>query len=133
MGKKINYLLDTNVLIRFLVGDNSKQLAQAKNWFERAEEGEYKIIVSSIVIAETCFVLESFYQVTRQEIADKLQVFLGQRWLRIPNRQVLLALWPHYLKDFHFVDSYLMSQAKISNSNILTFDIKLKKLKENLK
>jgi len=127
MGRKISYLLDTNVLVRFLVGDNPQQLAQAKEWFGQAQEGRHRITISSLIVAESCFVLESFYHIARVEIVEKLQVFLGQRWLNIPRRKILLGVWPYYLKNFHFVDAYLVSRAKIEKTKILTFDVKLKK------
>lgn len=87
-------ILDTYVILRFLVGDDRGQFEKAQRWFREAEEGERDIGVSTIVIAEACFVLESFYQKSREDIADAMEVFLSQRWLQVEERDVLINLWP---------------------------------------
>ena len=53
-------ILDTNVLLRFLVGDNKQQHQEAERWFKEAEQRKRKIVLVPLVVAETCFVLESF-------------------------------------------------------------------------
>lgn len=120
-------ILDTNVLLRFLVGDNAKQSQEAQGWFREAEQRKRKIVVAPIVIAETCFVLESFYKKRREEIANTLEVFIAQKWLHIDQRNVLLNVWPWYKKGLHFVDSFLLAWACIYKGTILTFDQSLLK------
>lgn len=125
MGKK--EIIDTNVLVRFLVGDNKSQQKQAEKWFQEAEQGKRKIIITPLVIAETCFVLESFYKKKRQEVTEALEILISQRWLGVKDRRVLLGLWPWYLKNMHFIDSFLLSWAKIKDADILTFDRQIQK------
>lgn len=120
-------VVDTNVLIRFLVGDNKVQQRQAKEWFSQAQRGTKKLTIKILVVAETCFVLESFYKKKRGEIADAFEVVLAQKWLNIDERDVLLSLWSWYREGFHFVDSYLLAWVKNNNSRIITFDKKLQK------
>lgn len=120
-------ILDTNVLLRFLVGDNEKQQKEAQRWLREAEERKRKIVVAPLVIAETCFVLESFYKKQRIEIAEALEVFLAQRWLEVNQREVLLLLWPWYRKGLHFVDSFLLAWTQVHIGDILTFDRSLSK------
>ena len=120
-------ILDTNVLLRFLVGDNKQQHQEAERWFKEAEQRKRKIVLVPLVVAETCFVLESFYKKQRKEIAEALEVFLAQRWLEIEERTTLLSLWVWYSKGLRFVDSFLLAWAKIHEGNILTFDQSLSK------
>lgn len=120
-------ILDTNVLLRFLVGDNAAQQKRAEHWLKEAADGKRIIIVSAIVIAEACFVLESFYRHSRGEIADALEVFLAERWLHVEDRDILLGIWPWYRQGAHFVDSFLCAKAQTENAEILTFDKKLSK------
>ena len=115
-------VLDTNVLLRFLVGDVAKQHRQAEDWFKEAEIGKRSIVVLPIVVAETSFVLEKFYRKSRTEIADALEIFLSQRWLEIPDRDILLALWAKYRKGLHFVDSFLWAWSQENRGKVLTFD-----------
>lgn len=120
-------IVDTNVILRFLVGDNKSQQKKARVWFEEAEQGKRKLLIKPLVIAEACFVLESFYKKDRSEIADSFEVFLSQKWFSIDERRSLRSLWSWYRKNFHFVDSFLLACAKNSKSKILSFDKKLLK------
>lgn len=119
-------ILDTNVLVRFFVGDNTTQRTEAEQWFKEAERGTRSIVITPIVIAETSFVLESFYKQRRNSIADALEVMIGQRWLRVEERNVLLRTLSHYRKGLHFVDSYLRAWTTVHGGDILTFDKDLK-------
>jgi predicted nucleic acid-binding protein len=120
-------ILDTNVLLRFLVGDHIKHQLQARKWFKEAEQGKRTIVVKPLVIAETCFVLESFYQHPRKVIADTLKVFLSQKWLKVNERPIMLDLWTHYTQGHHFVDSYLLAWIYHHQAGLLSFDQKLLK------
>ncbi len=121
------FIVDTNVILRFLVGDQPDQLKQAQTWFKSARQGEWQLQISPLVVAECCFVLESFYHIKREQIAQKMSVLLGQRWLQVQERAVLTNLWDKYLAGLHFVDSYLLAWAKVHQQQVLSFDEKLKK------
>jgi len=118
-------VVDTNVLLRFFVGDEELQQKQASSLFSQAQKGKRKLVIKSLVVEETCFVLESFYKKQRNEIADVFEVFLAQSWLVIEEREILLKLWFWYKTGLHFVDSYLLSWAKNTTSLIISFDKKL--------
>ncbi len=122
-------VLDTNILIRFLRKDNLQQYEKAVEWFKQAQMGKRTIIIKVLVIAETCFVLESFYKMERSIIAQALEILVSQRWLKVQNRAELLQALPRYIKGFHFVDSFLLAWSTIHKEEILTFDKKL--LKQN--
>ncbi len=116
------FLLDTNVILRFLVTEDTAQRQKAIEWFTEAEAGDRSIIVTPLVVAETSFVLESYYKVERSVIADQLEVFVSQRWLEVEERQILQGLWSDYRKGMHFVDSYLRARALFDERKLLTFD-----------
>lgn len=120
-------ILDTNVLVRFLVKDHAAHYRQAAQWFREAEEGKRDIIVTPLVIAETSFVLESFYKLKRSDIAHALEIFVSQRWLDVTNRDVVVSLWRYYRIGLHFVDSYLKAWCELNDCDMLTFDKELKK------
>jgi predicted nucleic-acid-binding protein len=126
MNQPSQTIVDTNIILRFLVKDQPQQFNQAKKWFRLAQKGRINLFIVPLVIAECCFVLESFYKVDRDEIAQKFQVLLGQRWLRVNQRLVLQNLWPFYQQGFHFVDSYLLSWNQVYQQKILTFDERMK-------
>lgn len=123
----MKHLVDTNVLVRFLVKDNLQLFEQSKKWFKEAETGKRKLYISVVVIAEASYVLESVYKRNRVDIARVLEAFLEQTWFEVENREVLLSLWDDYSSGLHFVDSYLLAWSKINECCILTFDRQLSK------
>lgn len=127
MGTKVKEIVDTNIILRLLVGDDKELQTKAVSYFKEAESGKRKLVIIPLVVAEVCFVLESFYKKTREDIVDKLQVFLAARWLSVEERNSLLNTLPFYKKGFHFVDSFLISWVKNNGGSLLTFDKKLSK------
>lgn len=122
---KHSYLVDTNIILRFLLEDNLPQQKQVARWFRKAEQNKLNLYIKPIVVAESCYVLESYYKMSRQKIGTAFEVLLSQRWLHVEQRNVLLALWPWYIRGFHFVDSYLQTIAQIEDMKVLTFDKKI--------
>lgn len=123
----VTFLLDTNVLLRAVVADHPAQFAQAKRLFSAAKQGEIQLLVTPVVIAEACFVLESFYKKSVAEIADTMEVFLSADWLLIKQREALQGMWDFYRRKMHFVDSYLLALAKQNSYQLATFDLALSK------
>src|SRR3989338_8381595 len=119
--------LDTNVLVRFLVNDHKDHHAQSEKIFSVAEQGKLIIIVPALVVAETAFVLQSFYKQSCADIAAVLETFLSQRWFRVDEHSLLLSTLAWYGQGTHFVDAYLRAFAKEQKCGILTFDKKLAK------
>lgn len=123
----MSYILDTNVIVRYVVGDNKEHQKQAMRWFSEAEKGRIIIQIFPVVIAETVYVLQSWYRQPREKISDVMEVFLSQRWLDVHDRDALLVLWEYYRAGTHFIDSYLIALSQAEGVTALTFDKKLKK------
>lgn len=60
--------LDTNVLVRLLVGDDADQFAKAVAVLERATDAEEPCLLSDAVLCETAWVLASRYGAGHAEI-----------------------------------------------------------------
>ena len=120
-------VLDTNVLLRFFVGDHPAHLVLAKDIFQGAQKGRCSLVILPIIVAETVFVLDSFYKKSPHEIADVFEVFLSQRWLDVLERDILLSAIDRYRLGEHFVDCYLAAWAQYEDTDPVTFDTKLKK------
>jgi predicted nucleic acid-binding protein len=73
----LSAFLDTNVLIRHLTGDPPEQARQATAFLAQADE----LLVADLIVAEVVFVLESFYEVARERVAEPyLSLGPGQQW-----------------------------------------------------
>lgn len=131
MAKKTE-LIDTNILVRFLTGDNPEQAKKVNKAFREAEKGLRTFILKPLIVAETCYVLESSYKKTRVDVCEAFNKILTQKWLIVYEREELLFTISKYLKGIHFVDAYLTASASMSEIGIFTFDKKLKKETELL-
>lgn len=56
------FLVDTNILVRFIVEDDQSKSNSFSNIVSKVDDGEISLIVPTIVIAECCRLLKSFYQ-----------------------------------------------------------------------
>lgn len=124
-------LIDTNIILRFIVGDNEQQKIEARKIFQSAQSGKIRLLLKVVVVAEVTYVLESFYKINREEISSKLETLLSQKWLKVEDRKGLLGMWTNYRNKLHFVDSYLLSSAKENKYKIMTFDKEIEKLEAN--
>ena len=68
--------LDTNVLVRFLVKDDKQQAQAVYRRFKQAEAKKEVLFIPVLVVLETVWVLESVYEVMRQEILDSIDQLL---------------------------------------------------------
>ena len=61
--------VDTNVLVRHLVGEPAEMAARASAYL--ASESE--LLVVDLVVAETVYVLESFYETPRAQVVAQIE------------------------------------------------------------
>ena len=65
-------IVDVNVLIRFLVQDEPKQSAAVTRLMSDAQSGAYELLLDSVIVAETAYVLLSGYKRARIDVANSL-------------------------------------------------------------
>ncbi|MBM3334420.1 type II toxin-antitoxin system VapC family toxin [Candidatus Sumerlaeota bacterium] len=65
--------LDTNVIVRFLVRDDEKQAQAVYARFRQAEAARERLFVPLLVVLETIWVLESAYDLSRDDILDAFE------------------------------------------------------------
>lgn len=117
------YLVDTNILLRFLSGEPATPAQAARKLFARAAAGDIALDISPVIVAETLDTLISFYGVERQDAAEKLSLLLQQHGIRLRDAsQVLAAL--DRLKNAHigFADAFLAAGAEEENVPVASFD-----------
>ena len=99
--------LDTNILLRYLTRDDEPKAQRALNLLMRVEQGEEKVITSSLVIFETVFTLQSFYKVPRQRIKELILSIISLRGLHLPAKNVYYQAFDLYVtKNISFADAY---------------------------
>jgi len=87
---KRTIFIDTNVLLRFLLGDHPTLSHKARSLFLKAQRGAVDIYLDEVVIAEAVWTLSSFYKSKKEEIADKLETLISQDWIVNPRKKLIL-------------------------------------------
>ena len=77
--------IDTNVLVRFLVGDDPDQEARAASFLAQASARGEELFVAQIVVCELVWVLSYAYGKSRSEITAGLEALLRARQLTFDN------------------------------------------------
>ena len=113
-------LVDTNVVLRYLLRDNEEQAQIAK---ELIEGGAFLL---PEVLMETSHVLRSFYEVDRQNIATQLLIVLD--WVEMERKAVMIRAVEIFAKTkLDFVDCILVAYHELENVEVFSFDKKLNK------
>ena len=119
----LRYLVDTNVLLRFLSGQPVKQAKAARRLFEAAAAGEATLEVSPVIVAETLYTLISFYEVERGVAADKVLALLRHRGVKVRDAdQVFGALKRLQSANVGFADAFLAAGAAEQGIPVASFD-----------
>ena len=116
--------IDTNLFLRYFTRDDEKKAEDVLKLLKRVERNEEQVITSPLVIFETVFTLETYYEVPREEIKNLLQPILNLRGLRLDFQDIFesaLELYPR--RKISFADAFnacFMQQAGIKE--IYSFD-----------
>ncbi len=125
------YLLDTNILLRFLLADHDELSPKAARLFQRAADRECLLILTDLVIAEAVWVLTSFYRLERKPVADSLAKLIVRAGVHCPDLDpVLDALTRFKTTNCDFYDCYLAAQAVAFGVGIASFDKDFSKFKD---
>ena len=112
--------LDTNVLIRHLTGEPAPMARRATTFLRE----ESTLFLADLVVAETIYVLESFYEAPRQQIADIVRSLLALASIVVADRAVLLRAVAVYEVDrLDFAEAYLVACAESTGvGRVASFD-----------
>jgi len=123
--KKI--ILDTNVLISFLTDRDLAQQEKAEEIFAQAAALRTEILCQQEVISEFVYVMNSVYQVSKNEIRSMLLDFADMPGIEIVSGldlAIVSQLWPAQISDYG--DAVIASLCKKTrDSAVATFDRKL--------
>jgi len=117
-------VIDTNLLVRYLINDDQKKAEAVDNLLDRAAKGEVRIIVPSVVIAELVWVLESFYQLKAGAILELAEAIINTSGLDVTDKSTIIsALRLYKSKNIDFIDAWIIEFAKERGvKTIYTFD-----------
>ena len=119
-SEAVTAFVDTNVLVRHLTGDPPAQAARATRYLHQADE----LLLPDLILAEVAYVLESFYETPRAQVAETLRAVLAFLAIRVVDDELLLRTVEVY--DGHrlyLADAYLVASAERTGvGEVVSFD-----------
>lgn len=126
-------IIDTNVLLRFLLKNVPHQAEEARKVFKQAEKGEIKLIIPQIVIFEIIFQLIKLYKFEKNKVIEAIKIILNTDYFEIQDNEVFQeALKKFKLANISFANCFIASYSEKQKGEVFTFDKKLIKLSKKL-
>lgn len=112
--------VDTNVLIRHLTGDPPAQAERATRFLQQADE----LLLPDLIVAEIAYVLESFYEAPRAQVAETLRAVVAFPAIRVVDDELLLRTVELYeAHRLDFADAYLVASSERTGvEEVVSFD-----------
>lgn len=112
--------IDTNIIVRHLTGDPADMAARATAFLESASG----LLLTDLVLAETVYVLESFYHVPHAKVAEAMRSLIAFKAVITVDPALLLrALEVYEVDRLDFAEAYLVASAESSAVNtIVSYD-----------
>ena len=114
--------LDTDVIIRFLTGDDPEKQAAVTALFEQVEQGLLTVQAPDTVIADAVYVLSSprLYHLARHDIQEMLATLVRLPQFQVQNRwSVLRALELYASTKLDFGDTLIIASMEQQGSHLL--------------
>ena len=117
--------VDTNVVVRYLTGDDPDQTARVRDAIEAKQ-----VYVPTTVLLETEWVLRRTYGYAANEIVGVLRALAGLPQVRVENAALLAGALEHAERGMDFADALHLGAAAQCDA-MLTFDRRFIRLARN--
>lgn len=121
--------VDANVLIRLITEEPPDLYQRALRLFRRAEQGEVSLRILPIVIAESIWVLSSFYRYSRFEIREALLPLIAASGVVSEETEAAIAAIDVMAEaNVDFLDAFLAETARRQGGTVVSFDRDFRRL-----
>ena len=112
--------VDANVLVRHLTGDPHAMAERAT----AVLAAEPELYLADLIVAETIYVLESFYKAPREQIAEAMRSLLAMRsMITVDPASLLRAIEVYEVDRLDFAEAYLVACAESTGiGRVASFD-----------
>ena len=119
-------VVDTNVILRYLLQDNEELSSKAIEIIDNNE-----IFIPTEVIFEVSYVLKKVYNVEKDKIFETIKLLLDIENIKFKNKKTIEVAFKIYSeKNLDIVDCILYAYNKVEKFEIKSFDKKLCKILE---
>jgi predicted nucleic acid-binding protein len=122
----VSAFVDTNVLVRHLTGYPVDMAARATAYLR----SEAELLLTDLVVAETVYVLESFYETPRPQVAEAVRSLLAlNSVISVDSALLLRATEVYEVERLDFAEAYLVACAESTGINrVASFDRSIDRL-----
>ena len=121
-------LVDANYIIRYFSKEPDEHYQKSKKFFEDLAKGKVKAIISEGILMECFFVLNKFYNYSRDEVIEMLITIMSFKNVVNEDKSILLkALNILKVKNIDFIDALLCAKSKLLGYEVRSFDKDIKK------
>ena len=112
--------VDTNIIVRHLTGVPPAMATRATAYLAEASE----LFLTDLIVAETVYVLESFYEAPREQVAAAMRSLVSMRSVVTVDPALLLRSIEVYENDrLDFAEAYLVACAESTGvGRVASFD-----------
>jgi predicted nucleic-acid-binding protein len=116
------YLIDTNVILRYLLDDHPEFSPKAIQFMLDVSKGKFRAEIADIVLMECIFVMEKHYKIPRSLVVDRLVKIVNFEGIINTNKAILInALLSYEKHKIDIVDCLLCSYSS-DNRIVVSFD-----------
>ena len=116
----MQYFIDSNIFLRVFVKENEKFFRDCFDLFKKVEEKKVKAITSVLVLAEIDWVLEGFYQFSKERAIEALESILKLKGLKFVDSFNFSSFLHCYSKSrVKFVDALIASERIFDKEKIV--------------
>lgn len=119
--------VDTNILVRHLTGDPPAMAARATAYLAAADE----LYLPDLIAAETVYVLESYYEIERDQIAEAMRSLIAfDAIVTVDPALLLRSIEVYEIDRLDFAEAYLVACAESTGvGSVASFDKSIDRVK----
>jgi len=126
------YLIDTHVILRYLLDDHEKYSPAANGFMEQVAAGRLRAEIPAVVIAECVHVMDSFYKIPKTEIVSVLTGIINFAGVVNTDKSEILEALIHYENANAAIIDCILAAKSSPQKPIVSFDRDFKKLKASV-
>lgn len=122
--------LDTNVVLRILVGDDPAQVSAVRKLLASQQRTVGAFLINHVVLAESAWALKGAYKMDRQDIARGIAGLLETPAFALEEPKVVAIALKHYKESTVDFADCLIAAKNVAGGceHTATFDKKMRKL-----
>jgi len=125
-------LIDANVIIRFLVKENSEQYNKSIDIMHDIEDALLKVEILSEVVMEVLFIMTKYYKAPLLDLVEDLKSILLLDGVVNENKYILIGTLNMMCdKNIDYVDALICTKSALQGYGKISFDKDVMKKCEN--